>query len=123
MRKVLNVLESCSLNYKQIEVNTIYEVTGRPTPDDINDIFKALNKLKFNDALAVIQSKKETKSLALEDILGELHVCVMSTQYTDPMKIYLVKRMAEIEHRLAVGAQEKAQIASLVGAFIEVRSM
>lgn len=32
MRKVMNILESCSLTYKNIEVKKIYEVTGRPSP-------------------------------------------------------------------------------------------
>ena len=32
MRKVMNILESCSLTYKTIEVSKIYEVTGRPSP-------------------------------------------------------------------------------------------
>ena len=32
MRKVLNILESCSLAYKTIPMEKIYEVTGRPSP-------------------------------------------------------------------------------------------
>ena len=32
MRKVLNILESCSLAYKDIKLDKIYEVTGRPSP-------------------------------------------------------------------------------------------
>ena len=35
MRKVLNVLESCSLAYREIPESKIYEVTGRPSPDVI----------------------------------------------------------------------------------------
>jgi hypothetical protein len=40
MRKVLNILESCSLAYKDIKIEKIYEVTGRPSPLEINDIFE-----------------------------------------------------------------------------------
>jgi hypothetical protein len=39
MRKVLNILESCSLAYKDIKLDKIYEVTGRPSPSEINEIF------------------------------------------------------------------------------------
>ena len=35
MRKVLNILESCSLAYKNIPVEKIFEVTGRPSPHDV----------------------------------------------------------------------------------------
>ena len=54
--------------------------------------------------------------------MSELHKSVMKTKFTDEMKIYLVSRMAELEYRLAQGSNEKAQVSSLVGAFIEVRS-
>jgi hypothetical protein len=40
MRKVLNILESCSLAYKDIKLDKIYEVTGRPSPSEINEIFE-----------------------------------------------------------------------------------
>lgn len=42
MRKVLNILESCSLAYREITVQKIYEVTGRPSPEDIETIYAAL---------------------------------------------------------------------------------
>jgi len=38
------------------------------------------------------------------------------------MKMFLVARLSEIEFRLSKGANEKAQIASVVGAFVEVRN-
>mmetsp|Transcript_38019 Transcript_38019/g.51630 ORF Transcript_38019/g.51630 Transcript_38019/m.51630 type:complete len:138 (+) Transcript_38019:124-537(+) len=39
MRKVLNILESCCLSYKEISLTKIYEVTGRPSPKDMDVIF------------------------------------------------------------------------------------
>ena len=39
MRKVLNILESCSLAYTEIPASKIYEVTGRPSPDAVEEIF------------------------------------------------------------------------------------
>jgi hypothetical protein len=47
---------------------------------------------------------------------------VMETGFTEEMKMFLIGRLSEIEFRLAAGVIEKAQIASLVGAFIEVRN-
>ena len=37
--------------------------------------------------------------------------------------MFLVCRLSEVEFRLAKGANEKVQIASIVGAFIEVRNI
>jgi len=123
MRKVLNILESCSLTYKEIPVEKIYDVTGRPSVQDIETIYNALTMECFKKAYQIISDLKNAKSLALDDIVRELHKCVMETAFTEQMKMFLVSRLSEIEFRLASGVNEKPQVASLVGAFIEIRSV
>ena len=122
MRKVLNILESCSLAYKNIPETKIYEVTGRPSPDTIESIYSAVTNEDFSAAFNTFIELKTTKSLALEDILRELHKCVMETNFSDDIKIKLIERLSEIEFRLASGANERTQVASVVGAFIEART-
>ena len=73
MRKVLNILESCSLAYKDIPLKKIYEVTGRPSPDDIGEMFKALSEENYNVALNTVLELKQRKSLALDDIIRDIH--------------------------------------------------
>lgn len=53
--------------------------------------------------------------------MREVHQCVMETQLEMTAKIFLVTRMSDIEVRLAQGVPEKPQVASMVGAFQEVR--
>lgn len=77
----------------------------------------------FKTAFAGIMHIKISKSLALDDIVRDLHKCVMDTAFDDNMKMFLVNRLAEIEFRLAQGVNEKAQTASIVGAFIEIRTL
>jgi replication factor C subunit 3/5 len=122
MRKVLNILESCSLAHTHITMKDVYDVTGRPSPMDVETIMEALNTKKFNDALNVIVDLKQQKSLAVDELIREVHKTVMLTKYTDEMKMYVISRMAEIEYRIAQGCNEKIQLTALVGAFIEVRS-
>lgn len=123
MRKVLNILESCSLAYKQIAVTKIYEVTGRPSPQDISTIYTALTTQTFNGAMDQIWAISKEKSLAFEDIIREIHHSVMATKLPDQMKMFLIARMSEIEYRLAQGSNEKLQASAFVGAFIEVRTL
>lgn len=124
MRKVLNIMESCALaHHDGITEQIVFDVTGRPSNQDVKELYEALTAARFDQALELFMLKKRTKSLALEDILGELHQQVMRTQISDQQKMYVVKRMAEIEHRLAQGCPEKPQIASLIGAFTEIRAI
>ena len=73
MRKVLNVLESCALAHETITIANVYEVTGRPSPDDIDIIYEALTMEKFDKAMAAFMELKTRKSLSLDDVLGDLH--------------------------------------------------
>ena len=79
----------------------VYDVTGRPSPMDVETIMEALNQKKFNEALTTIVELKQQKSLAVDELIREVHKAVMSTKYTDEMKMYVVSRMAEIEYRIA----------------------
>ena len=90
MRKVLNILESCSLAYKTIPETKIYEVTGRPSPACIEEIYSALTMQDFKTAFDTFIELKTSNSLALEDILRELHTCVMQTNFGEAMKMQLV---------------------------------
>jgi DNA polymerase III delta prime subunit len=47
----------------------------------------------------------------------------MATNMTDEMKMFLINRLSEIEYRLAQGSNERVQIASVIGAFMEVRTI
>lgn len=94
MRKVLNVLESCSLAHKHITIQNVYEVTGRPSPYDMEHIYNSLTNDKLSDALGLVQHIKQERSLSVEDVITELHKMVMTTQMTDEMKIFLISRLA-----------------------------
>jgi len=61
--------------------------------------------------------------LSLDDITRELHKCVMETAFPENMKMFLINRLSEIEFRLSSGVSEKTQLASLIGAFIEIRNV
>ena len=87
MRKVLNILESCSLAYKTIPESKIYDVTGRPSPNQIEEIYSALTTQDLKMAFETFMEIKTRKSLALEDILRDLHKCVMQTNFNERMKM------------------------------------
>ena len=81
----------------------------------LNNSFDHTNKL--------ILEIKINRSLTLEDMARELHKVTMESGLPEIHKMYVILRLAEIEQRIAQGCNEKLQIASLVGAFIEIREM
>jgi replication factor C subunit 3/5 len=78
-------------------------------------------KISFLEILKIKAARNG--GLSLDDILKDVHRVVMKMKLPTKQKIHLIQRMAEIEYRVAQGCSEKTQIASLVGAFIEVRTL
>ena len=66
---------------------------------------------------------KTLKGLSLQDILTEVHLLVMRLELPEKAKATLLVKMADLEHRLLQGANEKIQLGSLLSAFQVTREM
>ena len=81
-----------------------------------------MNK-KFTEAYKSVMLLKTEKGVALQDILEELHSYVHKIDFPRNVRIYLLDRMAEIEDRLAIGANEHMQTGALVASFQQAKNM
>ncbi len=62
------------------------------------------------------------KGVALADIVRELHPWMFQIKSLPPaVRITLVEKLADIEHRLAYGTSDRLQLGALVAAFALVR--
>lgn len=107
----------------EVTVDDVYNCTGRPSPEEIETIFNSLLNDTMTGSTSTITTLKVERSLTLDDIVRELHTTVMKSGLPQIHKMYVVIRLSDIEQRIAIGCNEKVQIASLVGAFVEIRSM
>lgn len=75
MRKVLNVLQSTWMAFKDVTEDTVYTCVGHPLKSDIkNIIHKLLNTGDFREVYQFLIEMKTDKGLALEDIITEVHL-------------------------------------------------
>jgi replication factor C subunit 3/5 len=122
MRKVLNVLQSTWMAYKNVTEDNVYTCVGHPLKKDITNIVNwLLNVESFKVIYDKIQQLKTLKGLALEDILTEIHLYVQRMELPPKVICSLLIKMAEIEERLAAGCIENPQVSSLVAAFVIAR--
>ncbi|CAG0912671.1 unnamed protein product [Notodromas monacha] len=117
MRKALNLLQSCSMAFPEVNAETTYTTLGHPTPQDVLTIMNWLLNADFSVAVRNITDMKISKGFALVDILTQLHKYVHRLEIPSKSKIYLIDKMAEVENRLSFGGSEKIQLSSLVSAF------
>lgn len=123
MRRSLNILQSTSMAYGEVTEETVYTCTGHPLRSDIANILDwSLNK-DFTTAYKQILQLKTLKGLALQDILTEVHLLVHRVDFPAAVRMALLVKLADVEHRLASGPDEKIQLSSMVAAFQAVRDL
>ncbi|XP_022916526.1 replication factor C subunit 5 isoform X2 [Onthophagus taurus] len=117
MRKVLNVLQSTWLAYKDVTEDNVYTCVGHPLKSDIENIVKWLLNDDFKVAYLNIKELKTVKGLALNDILEEVHNYIHRIEFPYKILIDLLDKMATIQLRLSSGTNENIQLTSLISAF------
>ncbi|RKP14498.1 DNA replication factor [Piptocephalis cylindrospora] len=122
MRRVLNILQAChaaatTSGAEKINEEDVYHCTGQPDPNDVQRIVTTLMNDSFASAHSVLQQLRVVKGLALLDILGEVGEYLDSIEIPQPMRIYLLEKLADLEYRLTSGATEHLQVTALVGIF------
>ncbi|XP_070494648.1 replication factor C subunit 5 [Chironomus tepperi] len=118
MRKVLNVLQSTYMAFKDVTEDNVYTCVGHPLKKDIDNIvYWLLNDEDFKETYQKINKLKLDKGLALEDILTQVHLYIQRIELPPRVISQLIIKMGNIEERLSQGCTEKIQISSLVAAF------
>ena len=117
MRKCLNVMQACHLAYPQVDLKAVYMCTGKPLPDDIEEMLRLLLNAPYQEAFFGISKMQVEKGLAMSDIVLLLHDLVTRCSFPPNVLIYVLDKLSDVEFRLAQGVNEKVQLGSLVGIF------
>jgi replication factor C subunit 3/5 len=72
MRRVLNTLQSCAFRSRTVTARDVYVVSGRPSPDQLDDVTLALCTLSVSDARARVLEILRSGGLSLADVVAEL---------------------------------------------------
>lgn len=122
MRRTLNILQSCHMASDLVDEAAVYLTTGNPLPSDIESVVDWLLNEPFVAAFQKITQLQQERGVALTDIVRELHPWMFNIDTLPPrVRITLVDKLADIEHRLAFGCSEALQLGALVSAFALVR--
>ena len=128
MRKVLNMLQSTSMVYKEVNEENVNNCIGYPQKLQIKIIFESLVEDSYEKAYMKIYKIKKDLGLSLNDILHEIHDILLETileqeNYQmakflniDKIKVILDK-IRDIEYNQSSGSTESIQLGAMVGIF------
>lgn len=118
MRNCINILQSTFLSSGKVTRCNVYENTGNPSTEEVEQILLWLKKDDdFTSCCEKVKRMKTERGFALIDILRQIHKRILQGDMTRRAKTYLLEKMAEIEHQLAFGCSEQLNLYALVGAF------
>ena len=133
MRRALNVLQACHASTMPmpdpktgqipktddreiITEATIYDCIASPHPSDIQMIQNTLlSTPDVASCLKTINQVKQTRGLALADVLAALSERLGDLEVPPQTRVRWCEGLAEIEHRLSAGGSEALQMGGLVG--------
>lgn len=119
MRRVINVLQSTSLAFDEVNEETVYQCVGQAPPSVIKNFFQILLDAPFEQAYEKLAKLSLLYGIALADTLDELLELIIGVDMPQNVAALLMDRIAQIEHRLSSGCSEKIQLLSLISAFTD----
>lgn len=119
MRRVVNLLQSCSMSFhgKTIDEVMVYQCCGHPLKSDVRKIMDHLLNSDIKTAYQDIQRIQMENGLALQDIMTQISQAVDKITLPQEAKLHINIRLADIEYHLNNGGSEKIYLSAMIGAF------
>ncbi|MBU0929604.1 MAG: replication factor C small subunit [Nanoarchaeota archaeon] len=118
VRKIYNILQSCSSISKEITNELIYEMVSFANPKEVKKILENAVSGDF------IKSREKLLKLMLEaglsgtDIIKQVQREIWELDIENDNKLKLIEKCAEIEFRMVEGADEFIQLEALLSQFV-----
>ncbi|CAJ0960373.1 unnamed protein product, partial [Mesorhabditis belari] len=123
MRRVLNVLQSTTMAFQEVNEDTVYRCVGQPTPAHIEGILRVLLNDTMQNAYKKLQQECVELGFALSDIVTRLHDLVFKLDVPSQVHCLLLTALADTERRLSEGGSDKVQLSGLCAAFVQARHL
>ena len=121
VRRLENVLQSCSMMSHEISEELIYEIVSAAKPKEIWEILDSAVKGNFVHAKNKLLDVMLKHGLSGLDIIKQIQSEIWNLDLSDERKIELVDKCGEVEFRMIEGSDEFIQMESLIANFMKKR--
>ncbi|EKF31712.1 replication factor C, subunit 3, putative [Trypanosoma cruzi marinkellei] len=117
LRRCLNTMQASAMSAGEITEESVYRVTGNPTPADVRGIVEDMIAHDFAASWEKVQQTVSEKGVSSTDLVREVHHIVMAMDLPQESKCFLLMKLADVEYYAAGGAKETTCISGILGAF------
>jgi replication factor C small subunit len=121
-RKLENIMQSCAVIKKEIDVELVYSMASVAKPKEVNEVLSLSVSGNF------LESRKKLLNLMLDyglsglDIIRQIQKEIWNLELDDRKKVKLVDKCGEIEFRMVEGSDEYIQLESFLAYVLLVGS-
>lgn len=124
LRKATNVLQAAATLDKKITEETVYSVSSKARPEEVQEMILLAIDGKFLEARKKLEQLMYEQGMSGEDVIMQVHRETMALdekQLPDKDKIALVDTIGEYDFRIVEGAHERIQLEALLAQFMKFK--
>tara|TARA_Y100000310_G_scaffold159627_1_gene159276 strand:+ start:37611 stop:38549 length:939 start_codon:yes stop_codon:yes gene_type:complete len=118
VRKIENILQSCVALNKELNEETIYDISSKANPQDILEMLNIAlrgNFIMARERLLEIMLKQGLSGL---DVIKQIHKEIWNLEIQDQDKLRLIDKCGDVEFRMVEGSDEYLQLETLLANFV-----
>lgn len=119
VRKAINNLDALYLEGEQLTEEEVTAVLPIADQDDVKRLLNLCSVGKFNQALDFADDMMKHKGVTARQIVAEINDVVWDTSIDDDNKVRILNIAGDADYYIHEGAQERVQIASLLGRIVK----
>ncbi len=113
MRVAINLLQAASSSAKVVTDTTVFAISGRADPERIRLLLDTAIAGNFDQALGMLRVLISQEGVAPLDLIRQIHREIYGLEISMNNKQTILERTAEVEFRVAEGADGEVQLAAL----------
>jgi replication factor C small subunit len=124
LRKTINILQAASTLDKKITEDSVYSVSSRARPEQVQEMILFALKGKFLEARKKLEELMYEQGMSGEDVLVQMYRETMNMdekELADKDKIALVDTIGEYDFRIVEGANERIQLEALLAQYMKYK--
>ncbi len=119
VRRLENVMQSCSMMSNKISEELVYEIVSSAHPKEIKELLETAIEGKFSSAKNKLLDIMLKHGLSGLDIIKQIQQEIWNLKIPDERKIDLTDKCGEIEFRMVEGSDEFVQLEVLIASFMK----
>ncbi len=117
VRRVINVMHSCSVVGNEITASKVYEIANFAKPKEVDTVLMMALDGKFEDARKKLLDIMLNGGLSGLDMIKQIQSEVGKLDIDGKLKMKMVEKCGEIEFRMVEGSDEFIQLEALLAGF------